>query len=55
MKSIQGAEKGAGMRRLVYCAQVALHNTLRSKAITALMVLAIAVGIGASMTTLTVV
>ncbi len=55
MTSIHGAGKGAGMRRLVYCAQVALHNTLRSKAITALMVLAIAVGIGASMTTLTVV
>lgn len=37
-----------------YYLKVALHNTRRNKVLTALMVLAIAVGIGASMTTLTV-
>ncbi len=39
---------------LSYHLKVALHNTKRNKALTVLMVLAIAVGIGASMTTLTV-
>jgi putative ABC transport system permease protein len=39
---------------LSYYLKVALHNTKRNKALTVLMVLAIAVGIGASMTTLTV-
>ncbi|MYM29465.1 putative ABC transport system permease protein [Duganella sacchari] len=39
---------------LSYYFQVALHNTRRNKALTMLMILAIAVGIGASMTTLTV-
>lgn len=39
---------------LGYYLQVALHNTRRNKALTALMVIAIAIGIGASMTTLTV-
>lgn len=39
---------------LSYPLKVALHNTRRNKALTVLMVLAIAVGIGASMTTLTV-
>ncbi|KGI78803.1 ABC transporter permease [Oleiagrimonas soli] len=37
-----------------YYVKVALHNTQRNKVLAALMVLAIAVGIGASMTTLTV-
>lgn len=37
-----------------YYLKVALHNAARSKVITCLMILAIAVGIGASMTTLTV-
>lgn len=37
-----------------YYLDMALHNTRRNKVLTALMVLAIAVGIGASMTTLTV-
>lgn len=37
-----------------YYLKVALHNTKRNKVLTVLMVLAIAVGIGASMTTLTV-
>lgn len=37
-----------------YYVKVALHNTKRNKVLTVLMVLAIAVGIGASMTTLTV-
>lgn len=39
---------------LSYYLKVALYNTKRNKVLTALMVLAIAVGIGASMTTLTV-
>lgn len=37
-----------------YYVKVALHNAARNKVITGLMILAIAVGIGASMTTLTV-
>ncbi len=37
-----------------YYLKVALHNAVRNKVITGLMILAIAVGIGASMTTLTV-
>lgn len=39
---------------LNYYLKVALHNTKRNKVLTVLMVMAIAVGIGASMTTLTV-
>jgi len=39
---------------LSYYLKVALHNTKRNKVLTVLMVIAIAVGIGASMTTLTV-
>lgn len=39
---------------LGYYVKVALHNAARNKALTGLMMLAIAVGIGASMTTLTV-
>jgi putative ABC transport system permease protein len=39
---------------LSYYLKVAVHNTKRSRVLAALMVLAIAVGIGASMTTLTV-
>lgn len=39
---------------LSYYLKVAIHNTKRSRVLAALMVLAIAVGIGASMTTLTV-
>jgi len=54
MQSTQTTRRNA-LATLAYCVEVALHNTWRNKAITALMVLAIAVGIGASMTTLTVV
>ncbi|MCC4595943.1 ABC transporter permease [Xanthomonas campestris pv. phormiicola] len=39
---------------LAYYVKIALHNMKRNRVLTALMVLAIAVGIGASMTTLTV-
>lgn len=49
------APPASALVTLMYCAEVALHNTWRSKTMTALMVLAIAVGIGASMTTLTLV